>query len=240
MFTKINSAIKLGLIDPRLLYLATDIKKSQKTFLGYPQLLSLAENVKSVSERNETTPQVAEFGVGRGGSALLLAWMVNHSGGSLTLFDTFERIPPPTEPDGFEAGERYQVIIDRESKDYYGNMPNLLDILKTDLSKICPLENIEFIQGKYEDTLPKLYNDRLFDFVHIDCDWYESLTAVYAFLKDHLISGAILQIDDFLYWPGAKKATDEVDWLKGYSRKLVGNALVIDTSIQSNSTAVII
>ncbi len=31
-------------------------------------------------------------------------------------------------------------------------------------------------------------------------------------------------------WPGAKKATDETDWLKRYSRKLVGDALVIDTS----------
>jgi len=44
-------------------------------------------------------------------------------------------------------------------------------------------------------------------------------------------SGAILQIDDYLYWPGAKKATDETEWLRGYSRKLVGNALIIDTSI---------
>jgi len=232
MLTKFNSVIKLGLIDPRLLFLSIENRSSQKTFLGYSQLLSLAENIKMVSDRTHEMLQIAEFGVGRGGSAMLLAWMVNHFDGTLTLFDVFDRIPSPSESDGDEAEERYQFIVDDENEDYYGNLPNLLETLKKDIGTICPLDRVEFIQGKYEDTLQKIPNDRMFNFVHIDCDWYDSIGAVFTYLQSHLQSGAILQIDDYLYWPGAKKATDETEWLRGYSRKLVGNALILDTSIR--------
>jgi asparagine synthase (glutamine-hydrolysing) len=230
MGSKYISLINLGVMDPRLLYLTINIRKSQKTFLGYPQLLSLAQSVKLVHERSEKPPQIAEFGVGRGGSATLLAWCTNAYNGGLTLFDVFDRIPPPTETDGTEAVERYQNILDDEEDDYYGNIPDLLTEIKTDLSKVCTLDKIDFIQGKYEDTLPELKNELSFNFVHIDCDWYESLKAVFDFLRDHVSRGAIIQIDDYLYWPGAKKATDEAEWLHGYRRNLVGNALVIDTN----------
>jgi asparagine synthase (glutamine-hydrolysing) len=230
MGSKYISLIKLGVIDPRLLYLSMKIRKSQKTFLGYPQLLSLAQSVKVVHERSEKPPQIAEFGVGRGGSATLLAWFTNAYNGGLTLFDVFDRIPPPTESDGTEAVERYQHILNDEGNDYYGNIQDLLAEIKTDLSEVCSLDKIDFIQGKYEDTLPELNNELSFNFVHIDCDWYESLRAVFDFLSDHVNRGAIIQIDDYLYWPGAKKATDEAEWLHGHRRKLVGNALVIDTN----------
>ncbi len=229
MVSKYVTLIKLGVIDPRLLYLTIKIRKSKKTFLGYQQLLSLAQSVKLVHERVERPPQIAEFGVGRGGSATLLAWFTNAYNGRLTLFDVFDRIPPPTNSDGTEAIERYQHILNYEENDYYGNVPDLLTEIKTDLSKICTLDKIDFIQGKYEDTLPAINNELSFDFVHIDCDWYESLRAVFDFLRDHVSHGAIIQIDDYLYWPGAKKATDDTQWLRGYSRRLIGDALIVDT-----------
>lgn len=229
MMSKIKSAIKLGVIHPSLLYITLEIRRSRRTFLGYQQMLSLAENSKLVYKRVGKPLHIAEFGVGRGGSAMMLAWMISHYGGKLTLFDVFDRIPAPTDTDGIDAGMRYQDILNNEGVEYYGNVPDLLEEIKLDLSKVCDLRKINFIQGKYEDVLPGLTNVQFFDFVHIDCDWYESLRAVYAYLKDHLNPGAILQVDDYLYWPGAKKATDETDWLKGYSHKLVGDALVIDT-----------
>jgi hypothetical protein len=219
---------KLGLAEPGALPLVLRIKRTGKTFLGYPQLASLAANFKLLQNRSSDGVHIAEFGVGRGGSAMLLAWLVNRYGGKLTLLDVFGRIPPPTESDGRQALERYQSILENENTDYYGNLPNLEEIIREELGAICPLEQIEMIAGKYEDTLPNLANPGVFHLVHIDCDWYESSKVVLAYLKDHLHPQAIVQIDDYFHWPGSRQATDEAEWLRPYPRKRAGDALVID------------
>jgi asparagine synthase (glutamine-hydrolysing) len=219
---------KIGIISPSLLMLSREIVKSKKTFLDYPRLLHLTENFLQMRKRSASDLQVAEFGVGRGGSALLLAWLINRYGGKLILFDVFGRIPEPSATDGEEAQIRFKKIKQSENSDYYGNIPNLLDILKQELESVCPLEQIEFVQGKYEDTLPQYPYDLSISFAHIDCDWYESAKAVLGFLSNHIKSDGILQIDDYSYWSGAKTATDEAAWLQNFARKQVSGALIID------------
>ena len=220
--------LKIGMISPSLLTLTREIVTSKKTFLDYPRLFHLAENFLIAKRRCTSNLQVAEFGVGRGGSALLLAWLINRYGGKLILFDVFGRIPKPSSADGEDAQIRFEKIKQQENSDYYGNIPDLLDVLKQELEAVCPLERIEFVQGKYEDTLPQYPKDLAISFVHIDCDWYESAKAVLSFLSSRLESDGILQIDDYAFWSGAKKATDEADWLKNFARKQVSGALIID------------
>ncbi len=173
--------------------------------------------------------QVAEFGVGRGGSATILAWLVGRYGGTLTLFDVFGRIPPPTIRDGERAQDRYQTILTRETSDYYGNLPNLLDLIMADLEAVCPKGRLEIVRGRYEDTLPAQTKRRSLGLVHIDCDWYESVRAVLAYLQDNLRLNAIIQIDDYSNWQGARQATDEATWLQPFQTRLVDGVLVIDT-----------
>ena len=103
--------VRIGLIHPQLLKLAWKIRRSKRTYLSFSTLHSLADNFLQLQRKAAQPVRVAEFGVGRGGSAMLLAWLVNQYGGSLTLYDVFGRIPAPSEQDGGSAKSRDQAII---------------------------------------------------------------------------------------------------------------------------------
>jgi O-methyltransferase len=220
--------IKLFSKDPSSALLARKLKRQGTTFLGYSQLLSLVNNFHLVKQRYHGRLHIAEFGVGRGGSATLFAHMINKYGGHLYLFDVFGRIPPPTELDGLAAKKRYDMILTRESPAYYGNIPDLLDLLKVELTQVCSENQIHFFQGRYEELLPTITEAYGFHLVHIDCDWYTSTKSVLSFLKKNIFPGAVLQIDDYLTWAGSKRAVDDAAWLNQYATWMVGAARVID------------
>lgn len=224
------SLARLGLINPHLMMLAWRIRHSGRTYLSYSTLCSLAENYQNLKKKHSGPFEVAEFGVGRGGSAMLLAWLVNKYNARLVLYDVFSRIPSPSVIDGEQAKQRYETILSREDTDYYGNLPDLLEVVKADIFQVCKPALVEFIQGKYEDVLPTLTDEHQFGIIHIDCDWYESSSVVYHYLQYRLIPGAILQVDDYSGWEGSKKAFQDAKWLNQYQTHLVDGALVIDTS----------
>jgi O-methyltransferase len=226
----LTSLLNLGNIDFRLMLLAWQLKRTQRTYLSYAKLLSLARNIQLVHTSRKQPLQVAEFGVGRGGSATLLAWMVNKYGGKLALYDLFGLIPAPSSMDGKQAQDRYEKIIHQEGIDYYGKIDNLLELVLKDIHRVCPAEAVEVIQGKYEDVLPGLKDGRVFSFVHIDCDWFDSSMAVYRYLQHRLCAGAIMQIDDYSKWEGSKRAFNDAGWPGEYRTHMVDEALVVDTS----------
>jgi SAM-dependent methyltransferase len=236
MFKKLVSLLQLVILEPRLARLAWQLKRSKKTFLSWPKLLSIVESFHLLRKRwPRKSLQVCEFGVGRGGSAILLGWLVGRYGGTITLYDVFGQIPAPTEMDGERAQQRYEKILHREDREYYGNIPDLLEVILREISSVCPRDRIETIQGRYEDVLPVQTAEKAFDLVHIDCDWYESSRVVLAYLKDHLSPGAILQIDDYGHWQGSRKAYNEAGWLDYYQARSVDDALVVDTGQEKMS-----
>ncbi len=226
--------LQLGLISPRLMMLTWDIKQSRRTFLTYATLHSLANNFMKLYKRSNESIQVAEFGVGRGGSATLLAWLVNKYHGQITLYDVFGRIPAPGDRDGKRAQSRYENILTHESEEYYGNISNLIEVVLNDIYKVCPADQLQVVQGKYEDILPTLEDERKFNLVHIDCDWYESSMAVYNYLSKRLKPGAIIQVDDYSNWEGSKKAFNDAGWPGNYHTHIVEGALVIDTAVEAS------
>lgn len=228
MLNQLIAFLKLGLIHPALLLHAWRVKNQKRTYLTYGKLYSLASSFKNLRMHASEPLEVSEFGVGRGGSAMLLAWLIGHYGGRLTLFDVFGRIPAPTEKDGQKAIERYHVILEQEKENYYGNIPDLMDVIKGEISAVCDLSQVTFIQGKYEETLPFIASNKTFDLVHIDCDWYESSKAVFDYLENHLQPGAILQVDDYSNWQGSHMAVDEAKWINPSNFKLVDGALVVE------------
>ncbi len=231
----LHNFLRLGLISPRLMILAWNIKRSKRTYLTFATLHSLADNFNKLRNRSSTPLQVAEFGVGRGGSATLLAWLVNNYGGQITLYDVFGRIPAPGELDGERAKLRYKTILSQEGAQYYGNISNLLEVVLHDIYQVCQAERVSVVQGKYEDTLPTLKDQREYNLVHIDCDWYESSVVVYNYLRLHLRPGAIIQVDDYSNWEGSKRAFHDAAWLSKFQTHIVEGALVIDTSISVNN-----
>ena len=222
--------ILLAVLDPNLARLAWQTKRYKKTYLGYSEILSLIRNYLTVYKRYRKPFDCAEFGVGRGGSAQILAFLTNRYGGRLVLFDVFGLIPHPTEIDGVKAIERYKYIIESEGDDYYGNIPHLKELIINDISRVCDLSKVEFIEGEYEHKLRELIEKRSFGFVHIDCDWYESYKAVINYLENNIGKSAILQLDDYLTWEGTARIVAETKWLSTYKKWIVNTALVIDTA----------
>ncbi len=159
---------------------------------------------------------------------MLLAWLVQKYGGTLTLYDVFGQIPAPAEVDGERAHDRYRSIVHEEGQSYYGNLPNLMERIRDELAVVCSLDRLRFVQGPYQDTLPNEACEP-YDLVHVDCDWYESVKSVLAFLETHLTPRAILQIDDYSNWQGSRMAVDEAEWLQPHRRYLVGGPMVVDS-----------
>jgi hypothetical protein len=230
VFNRYVNLARLGLIHPSLMVLAWNLKRTRRTYLSYATLYSLARSFMQVKSRHPQPVQIAEFGVGRGGSAIMLAWLVQRYGGKLTLFDVFGRIPAPTEIDGKRAQQRYAGILTEESQDYYGNIPDLLEVVTRDLEEVCDPARIVIVQGRYEETLPQQKETDIYNQVHIDCDWYESSLVVYNHLRGRLLPGAILQVDDYSDWEGSRRAFQDAGWLSQYQTRLVDGALVIDTA----------
>ena len=158
-----------------------------------------------------------------------LAWLAENYGGTLSLFDVFGQIPAPTSIDGQRAQDRYETILNQEKEDYYGNIPDLVGLIRQEISNVCELDKVEFIQGKYETTLPDIASKKQFSLIHIDCDWYESVKTVLKYLEKNIHPGAIIQVDDYSNWQGSRMAIEEAEWLSGHKTWFADDSLVIDT-----------
>jgi asparagine synthase (glutamine-hydrolysing) len=218
---------RLGLYDPRIAALVWQIRRQKKSFLSWRRLESLVKAYRRLAPKAPL--RIAEFGVGRGGSAFLLAELASRSGSFLSLYDLFGRIPPPGEHDGQHAHEHYhRVETGVLGEKYYGNIPELLKLVRGDLAHYLPELQSEFVIGRFEEILPTLADDqRRFHLVHVDCDWYESVRAVLNYLEHRLEPGAVIQIDDYGYWQGARQAIEECAWLKNGRWFPVDQALVV-------------
>jgi hypothetical protein len=93
-----------------------------------------------------------------------------------------------------------------------------LDEVKHNLSSTgYPAEQMFFIKGKVEDTIPEQAPDRI-ALLRLDTDWYESTYHELLHLYPRLSPGGVLIIDDYGHWAGARKAVDK--YIAEYNLKL--------------------
>jgi len=143
---------------------------------------------------------VVECGSARGGSAALMALTLRKLGThrKMWLFDTFEGLPAPS------AQDPDRDIGDLFTGTCVGTVEEVRDLFRRlDLS-----HEVEFVQGLFQNTLPLTPVSQI-AFLHIDGDWYESVKACLDHLYDHVTPGGVIQLDDYGYWKGARKAVDE-------------------------------
>lgn len=137
-----------------------------------------------------------EFGVYKGGSAFLLADILQQTSPNkiLHLFDTFTGMPESDpEKDLHKEGDFDDVTFEDVSR--------FLSIYR----------NVRLHKGLFEDTLPNIVNDEQFCFVHIDCDIYNSVLQCCNFLYSRIVPGGIMVFDDYgsKSCPGCKLAIDQ-------------------------------
>jgi O-methyltransferase len=157
---------------------------------------------------------IVECGVWRGGSMMAVATTLLQLGRTdvdLYLFDTFDGMSAPTSEDVDPTGELAEVRLAREPKSdqsvlwAQATLDQVQDALK---SVPYPPSKIHFVQGRVEDTVPSQAPGQI-ALLRLDTDWYESTRHELIHLYPRLGGGGILILDDYGWWRGSGKATDE-------------------------------
>ena len=185
----------------------------QYTMTSIEKMYSLYEAVNYIIARG-IEGDFIECGVWKGGSAMLIAHVLNRLGvqdRKIYLYDTYEGMSPPTEEDvhilsGLSASE----ILER---DYGGNSSlwchaGISETKSNMESTSFPMSKIEFIKGRVEDTIPETIPKNI-ALLRLDTDFYESTLHELEYLYPLLSPGGIVLFDDYGFWEGQKKAVDQ-------------------------------
>jgi O-methyltransferase len=184
------------------------------TMTSPERLVSLSRGIDHIV-RQRIPGDIVECGVWRGGSMLLVARKLarlKDTGRKLYLFDTFEGMSEPGKEDvsavDNTSAKDLMNVADKMAGDNVWCY-SALDEVKANLGKGgYPMENIRFIKGKVEDTLPEPSIGQI-ALLRLDTDWYESTKHELETLYEKLVPGGILIIDDYGHWSGSQKAVDE-------------------------------
>lgn len=209
--TSLWRLLRLYISAPKTAKIIKQVHNEKLTYLGISALIDIYDQVNRLESRNIEGVFV-EAGVALGGSALVIA-----SGKTqqrpLYLYDSFEMIPPPSERDGKDAHDRYQVITSGEAhgikgEEYYGYRRDLLEEVTKDFQRfdINPeAHKVRFIKGFYDKTMVISEPVAL---AHIDSDWHDSVLICLQAIVPNVVSGGVIIIDDYNDWSGCRVAVD--------------------------------
>ena len=164
--------------------------------------------------KNNIQGDLVECGVWKGGSSMLMAFMLQKYGMAdrkLYLYDTFEGMSEPSEFDKTFTGKSADDLLEKEKKENSSSVwcySSIKEVKRNLFSTGFLSENIIFVKGKVEDTLNENLPGKL-SLLRLDTDWYESTKTELELLYPLLNENGILIIDDFGHWDGAKKAVVE-------------------------------
>jgi O-methyltransferase len=159
-------------------------------------LLRLAQTV----EADDVPGVLVDIGVYNGGSTILLGRGAPSR--EVWVFDSFEGLPPPAPEDGKAAESLVGYAKGSEAKlregfsEYSGNGAGT--------------ERLRIVRGWVEDTVEKHVGEiGEIALLHVDTDWYESVSLALRTFYPKVASGGFVAVDDYKSWPGAKQAVDE-------------------------------
>ena len=155
---------------------------------------------------------IVECGVWRGGSMQAVARCLDAAGvhdRDLYLYDTFEGMTGPTDLDRRHDGASAAGLLETQDRDSMVWARATLEDVQQGFSRLpYPKERVHFVKGPVEETVPQTLPDEI-AILRLDTDWYESTAHELTHMYDRLVSGGVLLLDDYGYWQGARRATDE-------------------------------
>lgn len=148
---------------------------------------------------------VVECGVQNGGAGAL-CWAAAGIERDLWLFDSFQGLPRPTEPDGGRAFSKYAAKLQKGEGWCVGTVQNVNEVT----AKVGGLARVHIVPGWVEDTLPDRHAEiGAIAVLHIDVDFYSPTQCALAWLYEQMSPGGLVIVDDYHCWEGCKKAVDE-------------------------------
>lgn len=164
------------------------------------------DNVHACVERvlRDNVPgDFVETGVWRGGTCILAKAIFNQSDPRRTVWccDSFEGMPAPSEKD--RSISRFADFSDREY------LAVSEEQVKRNFEKFGLLDDkVRFVKGWFCHTLPDVPIKQI-AVLRMDGDLYESTMDAINNLYSKVSEGGFVIVDDYLTWPGCKKAIDE-------------------------------
>ena len=163
----------------------TALKRERTFLLNHCEACQI---ISAVTATEKLGGDMAEVGVAYGASAKL----ITEYGPSrqLHLFDTFDGLPEGTAKDSekFVAGQFYSKM--------------------EDVQRYLDGRKVSFHKGLFPSTAGPV-EDRMFSFVHLDADLYESTIEGLKFFYPRMCPGAILICHDYLTSAGVNTAFKE-------------------------------
>jgi hypothetical protein len=182
------------------------------TMTSVERLKSLIDAVSYITG-NRIEGDFVECGTWKGGSVMCMQKKLielNQTDRNFWVFDTFEGMPEPDSVDkNFKQTSAQKLLSEEEKeKSLTWAYSNYEETTRNILSSGYPAENINFIKGLVEDTIPQTPIDKI-GILRLDTDWYSSTKFELEQLYPKLVKGGIMIIDDYGHWEGCKKAVDE-------------------------------
>jgi hypothetical protein len=209
-----NENLYKDITDPHFISIFERVKPHSITAAAGPlPLLALYSAIEHIV-KHDIPGDIAECGVWNGGSMLLAALALMRFGDTsrrIYLYDTFSGMPKPDgeldkDWNGMSALETWQNFEAAGKRWGFGGTVEM--VRQVMLTSGYPEDKLVFVPGMVEDTLPATKADRL-SLLRLDTDLHHSTYHELVHLYPTLSSGGILIIDDYGYFEGAKKATDQ-------------------------------
>jgi predicted SAM-dependent methyltransferase len=187
------------------------------TMLSEARLHSLF-NLASRACRENLPGNFVECGVAGGGSSALLAGVIaKHSPQSRILFsfDTFCGMPKSSALD----------IHEGQQAEDSGWGTGTCAAPESSLLEVCEKLGVRPfvrpVKGLFRDTLPA-HRAQIgpIALLHMDGDWYSSTRDILENLFDQVVPGGYIQIDDYGYWEGCRRAVNEFAVQRGLTFQL--------------------
>ena len=150
---------------------------------------------------NAIPGDLVECGCALGGVAIFMRLCLTRWGMDRTihLFDTF--VGPPVGSRDTVHGGKELVWSAAMENHRAGTEENIIEVTGS-------LEGFHIVEGFVEQTLPMTSLPEL-ALLRLDTDFYESTRVEFEFLYPKLRRGGVLIIDDYGYFQGSRRATDE-------------------------------
>ncbi len=180
------------------------------TMCTYEKLANVYDLACEIEEK-KLDGAFVECGVWRGGCSAVMAYVAHRaeSRRASWLFDSFEGLPEPTEADGDEAVQFAQGHAAGEMKAIGQNVASK-EYADRIFARLNLTNNVHMVKGWFQDTVPQsAARIGPISILRLDGDWYESTMVCLEALYDNVVPGGYIILDDFEYWQGSKKATED-------------------------------